>query len=192
MSTSTQEATGVVDITPAMLSQWLADGQAVLIDVREDFEHAAEHIRGAQHSPLSKFDPESLRAAHAGRRVVFYCRSGKRAADAARRYSAAGNPAFCLAGGIEGWKAAGQATLRPAGAPRIDVMRQVQMTAGSLVLLGVVLGVWVWPWFLVLSALVGAGLVFAGASGWCGMAMLLAHMPWNRVPAACSNDLRPS
>ena len=189
MSVSTQEArAGVVDITPAMLSQWLADGQAVLIDVREDFEHAAEHIRGARHSPLSKFDPQSLRSAHAGRRLVFYCRSGKRAADAVRRYCAAGGEAFCLAGGIEGWKAAGQTTVRPAGAPRIDVMRQVQMTAGALVLLGVVLGVWVWPWFLALSAFLGAGLVFAGASGWCGMAMLLARMPWNRAAAACSNE----
>ena len=60
-------------------------------------------------------------------------------------------------------------------------MRQVQIVAGSLVLLGVVLGTTVSPLFLLLSGFVGAGLVFAGLSGWCGMAQLLALAPWNRV-----------
>jgi hypothetical protein len=60
----------------------------------------------------------------------------------------------------------------------------VQITAGSLVVLGVVLGLMVQPAFLGLSAFVGAGLVFAGTTGWCGMAKLLAMMPWNRRAAA--------
>jgi hypothetical protein len=37
-----------------------------------------------------------------------------------------------------------------------------------------------------LSGFVGAGLVFAGVTGFCGMARLLALMPWNRrfsIPA---------
>jgi hypothetical protein len=63
-------------------------------------------------------------------------------------------------------------------------MRQVQIEAGSLVLLGIVLGVWVAPAFLGLSAFVGAGLAFAGLSGWCGVARLLALMPWNRPARA--------
>jgi hypothetical protein len=70
-----------------------------------------------------------------------------------------------------------------------DLMRQVQMTAGSLVVLGTALGAAVSPWFLVLPGFVGAGLVFARATGICGMAMLLARMPWNRgggSPATCS------
>jgi len=62
----------------------------------------------------------------------------------------------------------------------LEIMRQVQIVAGGLVLLGVALGVWVAPAFLGLSAVVGAGLAFAGVSGWCGMARLLALMPWNR------------
>ncbi len=60
-------------------------------------------------------------------------------------------------------------------------MRQVQITAGSLVVIGVVLGLVVTPGFLAIPAFIGSGLVFAGASGWCGMAKLLARMPWNRV-----------
>lgn len=63
----------------------------------------------------------------------------------------------------------------------MPVMRQVQIAAGSLVVLGLALGWWVWPGFLGLSAFVGCGLIFAGATGWCGMARLLGAMPWNRV-----------
>jgi rhodanese-related sulfurtransferase len=65
----------------------------------------------------------------------------------------------------------------------LPLMRQVQIAAGLLVLLGVVLAVTVAPAFIGLSAFVGAGLTFAGLSGWCGMAQLLALMPWNRRAA---------
>lgn len=175
----------VTDVPPELLEQWLADGSAVLIDVREDFEHVAERIEGAHHAALSKFDPHAIRAQHGDKRIVFHCRSGKRSAEAAGRFHSAGvtngEPALHLPGGIEAWKAAGRAVHRPKAGPTIDVMRQVQMTAGSLVLLGVVLGAVVSPWFSALSGFVGAGLVFAGASGWCGMAKLLRRMPWNRA-----------
>jgi hypothetical protein len=63
-------------------------------------------------------------------------------------------------------------------------MRQVQIVAGLLVLTGVVLGFVLNPAFFGISAFVGAGLTFAGISGWCGMAKLLALMPWNRRAAA--------
>lgn len=170
----------IVDVTPGMLERWLEDGQAVLVDVREDFEHASERIPLAHHFALSKFDPKSLRDAHGTRRIVFHCRTGRRSADAASRFRAADEAVFHLAGGLEGWKASGRTTTRSTSAPRIDVMRQVQITAGSLVLAGVLLGVFLSPWFLLLSGFVGTGLIFAGASGWCGMAMLLGRMPWNR------------
>jgi len=66
----------------------------------------------------------------------------------------------------------------------LELMRQVQLAAGGLVLLGVALGFLVGPGFFALSGLVGAGLMMAGATGWCGMARLLQHMPWNRRMAA--------
>jgi hypothetical protein len=65
------------------------------------------------------------------------------------------------------------------GAP-MEIMRQVQVVAGTLILLGVGLGVLLSPWFFALSGFVGAGLVFAGVTGWCGMAKLLSRAPWNR------------
>jgi len=59
-------------------------------------------------------------------------------------------------------------------------MRQVQIAAGSLVLAGVVIAATLSPYGVLLSGFVGAGLVFAGVSGFCSMARLLAWMPWNR------------
>ena len=188
MSQSTLNgAAPCVDVSPDMLEQWLAEGQAIVIDVREDFEHASEHIKGAHHAALSRFDPEALRETFGDKRLVFQCRTGKRSAEAAGRFHHGENSVFHLAGGLEAWKASGHAVERSSTAPRIDVMRQVQMTAGSLVLAGVLLGAFVSPWFLILSGFVGGGLMFAGLSGWCGMALLLAKMPWNRGAAAtCS------
>ncbi|MFI5002997.1 MAG: YgaP-like transmembrane domain, partial [Reyranellales bacterium] len=118
--------------------------------------------------------------------VIFHCRSGARTtANASRLAGTVGCEAYILEGGLDAWKKAGLPVATDASQP-IEIMRQVQIAAGSLVLLGVVLGVWVAPAFLGLSAFVGAGLTFAGVSGWCGMAKLLALMPWNRRAAAAA------
>ena len=172
---------GVTDVSPSMLREWLHAGDTVLVDVREPFERAAEFIPGSAHAPLSSFDPDAVRAAHPGKEFVFHCVGGKRSAQAAETFRAGGEAVFHLAGGIEAWKAAGLPVDRPAGAPRLPVMRQVQITAGALVALGVGLGVTLSPWFLALAGFVGLGLMFAGITGWCGMALLLARMPWNRA-----------
>lgn len=166
------------------LEQWLWDGSAVLIDVREAFEFAEERIPGATHVPLSSLDAAALPGRFPGKRLVFQCKAGSRSAQALKAADVAGVPAFQLAGGIDAWKAAGRATVAPQGGPRLPIMRQVQLIAGSLVLVGTVLGVLISPWALVIPAFVGTGLAFAGASGWCGLAMLLAVMPWNRSLAA--------
>ncbi len=152
-----------------------------LIDVRERDEHARERIAGAHCAPLSAL-PDKIDAQ--GEDVIFHCKAGSRtAANAERLIAAAGGKAYVLEGGIEAWKKAGLPVERDAKAP-LEIMRQVQITAGSLVVLGVVLGAVAAPGFYLLSAFVGAGLVFAGATGWCGMAKLLGAMPWNRRAAA--------
>lgn len=156
----------------------LIDQGAMLVDIRETDEHARERVPGARNVPLSRLGtlPTGSKA------VVFHCRSGARtSANAARLAAAADCQAYVLEGGIDAWKKAGLPVAADRSQP-IEIMRQVQIAAGSLVLLGVVLGLWVSPAFLGLSAFVGAGLMFAGASGWCGMAKLLGVMPWNRRP----------
>ena len=179
--TTETEAPDIVDVSPRMLKEWVDDGDVVVVDVREDFEHATERIPGSFNFAISQFDPDAIRDVHGTHRVVFHCGGGGRSSQAALQYRAGDENVYHLAGGLKAWKASGYETRRSESAPRIDVMRQVQITVGLLVLVGVLLGAFVTPWFLILSGAVGAGLVFAGASGWCGMAMLLGRMPWNRV-----------
>lgn len=58
-------------------------------------------------------------------------------------------------------------------------MRQVQIAAGGLTLLGVILDYTIHGGFFLISGFVGAGLMLAGMTGFCGMARLLEKMPWN-------------
>ncbi|MFG0292178.1 MAG: rhodanese-like domain-containing protein [Phycisphaerales bacterium JB050] len=182
---TTAESVEVTDVSPEQLRHWQQTGEAVIIDVREPFEYGEERIDGADLHPLSAFDAEAIREKYGDRKLVFQCRSGRRSLDAAARYAKCGGEPYHLAGGIEAWAATGLPVYKPVGAPKIGVMRQVQMTAGSLVLIGVLLGAFVNPWFLILSGFVGSGLLFAGATGWCGMALLLAKMPWNAGVNQC-------
>ena len=153
------------------------DGGARLVDIRGADEHARERIPGAVNLPLDRIAalPRDERP------VIFHCKSGMRtAANAgALAAAAAGAPAYILEGGIDAWRSAGQPTVIDRAQP-LEIMRQVQIAAGMLVLAGVLLGVFVAPAFLGLSAFVGAGLLVAGVTGWCGMANLLRIMPWNR------------
>lgn len=161
------------------LKRRLDEGSAVLVDIREPDEYAREHILGARLVPLSAFDRHDFDR-EKGKAVVFQCKSGNRTAANTPRILAKGlGEAYCLEGGLDAWKAAGLPTHVDRGVP-IDIMRQVQIAAGSLVILGVALGLVLSPWFLALSVFVGAGLLTAGVTGFCGMARLLRVMPWNR------------
>lgn len=169
----------MTSVTPAEAQRLIQDG-AKLIDIRNPDEYAREHIPVAENVPLAAID--RLRAGDCP--VVFHCRSGARTeANAARLGAATGAPCYVLNGGIEAWRRAGFEVKVDYQQP-LELMRQVQLAAGGLVLLGVVLGFLAGPGFFALSAFVGAGLMLAGATGWCGMARLLRHMPWNRRMAA--------
>jgi rhodanese-related sulfurtransferase len=160
----------------------LIEGGAILVDIREADEHARERIPGARHAALSRLERDAPQAGSAGT-VIFHCRSGGRtSANAARLKAATPCEAYVLDGGLESWKAAGLPVEKDARQP-IEIMRQVQIGAGGLVLAGVILSQLVNPAWIGLSAFVGAGLVFAGVSGWCGMAKALAYMPWNKRSA---------
>lgn len=153
---------------------------ALLVDIREADEFRREAIPGAWSRPLGALSALALPDERA---VIFTCRSGARTtAHAERLAAAAGRPAFRLEGGLDAWKKAGHAAIADRRQP-LELMRQVQISAGSLVLVGAALGAFVHPGFYALSAFVGAGLVFAGATGTCAMARLLRLAPWNR-PAA--------
>ena len=167
-------------ISPHEAQTLLAQG-AKLIDIRDADEYLYEHIPEARLAPLSTLEQGSLPANLQAERIIFHCQSGKRTQNAAAKLNAAAAPAqvWLLEGGIDGWKAAGLPVAKDSLQP-LPLMRQVQIAAGSLALLGVILGYAVNSGFFLLSGFVGAGLVLAGVTGFCGMARLLDKMPWNR------------
>lgn len=169
-------------LTPAEARARLNAGSAVMIDIREADEFARSHIDGAISQPLSAWEKAELTVDPA-QDVIFTCRSGMRTQGACDRLSAhVAGAAYVLEGGLDNWGKAGLPLKVDHKAP-LEIMRQVQIAAGSLVLVGVLLGWLVNPAFVALSAFVGAGLTFAGISGFCGMARLLMLAPWNRTPA---------
>lgn len=171
-------------VSPTDAKRMLDEG-AVLVDIRDGDEHAREHIPGARHLPLTSVSTGRPELANA-RAIIYHCRSGARTAGNAEALaSAAQCDAYLLEGGLEAWRQAGLPVDVDRRQP-LPLMRQVQIGAGSLALLGVVLGYFVSPWLFLLSAFVGAGLLLAGLTGWCGMAKLLQKMPWNTKATAAA------
>jgi rhodanese-related sulfurtransferase len=155
-----------------------------LLDVRTPGEYESVHIRGAYNVPLDTLGEHGpdIRA-HVDEPVVLICQSGQRARKAEEALRGAGMPNLhVLDGGVNGWMAAGKPVQR--GRKRLSLERQVRIAAGALAATGGVLAVAVNPLFGLLSAFIGSGLVFAGVTDTCGMAMLLSRLPYNR-PATC-------
>ncbi|MEB3320800.1 MAG: rhodanese-like domain-containing protein [Cyanobium sp.] len=160
------------------LAEQFASRHVAVIDVREPMEYATGHIAGSLNVSLSRLAQADLPQGP----LVLVCQSGNRSAKGVQTLlqRGTGQPISDLEGGLPSWQQAGLPLRRLANAP-LPLMRQVQIAAGSLVLLGLILSHTVAPAWILLTGFVGAGLVFAGISGFCGMARLLALMPWNRV-----------
>lgn len=160
----------------------------LLLDVRTPGEYAGMHLEGSRLVPLDDLHDGALRQIGAeARPVVVICRSGARARKAADKLAALNLPLLqVLDGGVLAWERAGLPLNRGKGG--LSLERQVRIAAGVLVLLGVILGTWGHSGFYGISAFVGAGLTFAGLTDWCGMGLLLAKAPWNRLPSSCAGD----
>ncbi|AWM40585.1 Inner membrane protein YgaP [Gemmata obscuriglobus] len=185
----------VTTISPHDLAAKRQGGEAVeLIDVRTPVEYREVHCPFARNVPLSDLDPAAVMSARTGPAdapLYVICKSGGRGRQACERFLAAGYANVVnVAGGTAAWVECGLPTNR--GKKAIALERQVRIAAGLLVLLGAVLGAFVHTYFIGLSAFVGAGLVFAGATDTCGMGMALARMPWNRVAPTASGAGGPS
>ncbi|MBV7388227.1 rhodanese-like domain-containing protein [Pasteurellaceae bacterium TAE3-ERU1] len=168
-------------VSATTLSQWLDDANVVLIDVREPNEYASAHIPQARSLPLSQLE-HSLAHVPAGRKVVVQCQKGKRGEKgcAIIEQNFPHIELYNLEGGIEAWQQAGLPLISTSNSKKLPIMRQVQLAAGSLVALFSLLSLAGAHGFSVLTLLIGCGLIFAGATGWCGMAILLQKMPWNK------------
>jgi rhodanese-related sulfurtransferase len=168
-------------ISPRRAAELIEQG-ALLVDVREPSEYAQRRIAGSSNLPLSQLP--GLLPQVAGKIVIFHCLGGKRTGMNAEKLAACTScDAYLLEGGLQGWQQAGLPVQGGRRQPP-ELMRQVQIAAGSLVLLGAILGATLSPRFYLLSGFVGAGLIFAGITGFCGMARLLRLLPWNRPASA--------
>lgn len=181
-------------ISPQQLWQLRKEGALVdLIDVRTPVEYREVHVEFARSLPLDQLDPPAFLQSRNGAQdepLYIVCHTGSRGERACEKFVKAG----CInvvnvAGGTLACEQAGLPVVR--GKKAISLERQVRIAAGALVLLGAVLAWLVHPGFIGLSALVGAGLIFAGITDACGMGMLLARMPWNQCsPKASACDAR--
>lgn len=168
-------------LSPLDARQRQVDG-ALMVDIRQTAEFQREHIAQSRLYSLGEHaNPSSGITLPANKTVIYYCLSGVRCEQYAQQIAALvpGQSAFLLEGGLNAWKKAGLPIDVDRRQP-LPVMRQVQIAAGGLTLISVVLGYALHPAFFGVAGVIGAGLVFAGVSGFCGMARLLMHMPWNK------------
>jgi rhodanese-related sulfurtransferase len=175
----------VQTVSPQRLAALRHEGQATdLIDVRTPVEFREVHVEGARNVPLEKLDPADVmrsRSEADDEPLYVICRSGSRGRQACEKLLAAGcTNVFNVEGGTLACAEAGLSVVR--GKKAISLERQVRIAAGSLVFISVLLAWLVHPAFAGLAAFVGAGLVFSGVTDTCGMGLLLARMPWNRIP----------
>jgi rhodanese-related sulfurtransferase len=157
----------------------LENSTAILLDVRTPSEFSARRALGARNIPLDVLETFTG-SLPMNAPILLLCEKGGRAAVAATKLREHGfENVHVVEGGTETWAASGL-PVEGTGRKIISIERQVRIGAGSLVLLGVILSLSVSHAFLILSGFVGAGLVFAGISDWCGMGLLLAKAPWNK------------
>jgi rhodanese-related sulfurtransferase len=177
----------VSTISPEGLAQLRKEGKTFeLIDVRTPIEFREAHVEFARNVPLDQLDPDAIMRSRGGSSsepVYLICQMGGRSEKACEKFQQKGFPnVVSVSGGTAACERAGLPLVR--GKKAISLERQVRIAAGSLVLIGVLLGWLVNPYFFGLSGFVGGGLLFAGITDTCGMGMLLARMPWNQ----CGTD----
>lgn len=172
-------------ITPKEAYEWLQNGDAILIDVREPEEFQSEHIAYATSVPLSLFEATVANMnIPQNRKVIFQCLKGGRGAQACAIFDAqhnVENPSYNIDGGIGAWKESGLPVIgQKIKKASMSIFRQVQLIVGSLVAVMVFLGFAGLTLGFVIAGFLGAALAIAGLTGWCGLAMLLQKMPWNK------------
>lgn len=169
------------NIQPKEAAKLIREG-AVCIDIRNKDEYAQKHIAQAINVPIDQFGASVL-PLQGAKAVIYHCKTGHRTQMNIQKIEANTScPGYIMEGGLDAWEKANLPVQYDKSQP-ISLQRQVQIVAGSLILVGVVLGAALTPLFYLLSGVIGAGLLFAGISGTCGLAYLFMKMPWNRINA---------
>lgn len=175
------------NITAQEAKALLDNGKAILIDVREPDEYIAEHIPDSQLIPLSVFTDGCRKIECGDKKIIFHCKAGMRSNKAcaiAKDFFDDEN-LLSLQGGIEAWRSAGYATSSGNDnstrlSCNISIFRQVQIIVGALIFCFISLGLFIATAFFYIAAVLSLALFLAGVTGWCGLAMILNKMPWNK------------
>lgn len=180
-------------ISPQTLKQWLDNKEVLLIDVREPAEHKAESIPSAALIPLAKIS-KSVLPTYSNKKLVIHCRKGARGGTACEKLLGE-DPTldvYNLEGGMDAWKNAGF-IIKSSGHCFLPLDQQVQLTVGVVVLTASILAYLINPLFFLISGICGAGLTVAGLTGFCGLAHIMARMPWNQssIVSSCCSEKNP-
>jgi len=174
----------ITAITPHELRRLLIEDRDIeLLDVRTPCEHTAAHVPGAKLLPLDDLDASAYlsQRSPADKPIYVICETTRRARKAIEKFLRAGfSDCVLVEGGTQAWMEAGLPVNR--GESKVlPLTRQVHIAVGLIAAVGAVLALTVNPRFAILPLFVGCGLLFAGITGICGLAVLLAKMPWNRL-----------
>lgn len=167
------------------LQKILASGAVIhLLDVRTQKEFRDVHISGSYHMPVDELDVAKVKELthDSTEPCVIICHAGTRAARASAMLQKSGvSSLHVLEGGISAWMEHSGDVVKSTSTT-LPLMRQVQLTVGLIALSTSILALTIHPLFAIVPACLGAGLTIAGATGWCGLAILLSRMPWNQTP----------
>ena len=170
----------IKNIDSATLKNWLADNQVLLIDVREPAEYEANNIKGSQLISLANVSLKNLPEI-GNKKLVLHCQAGKRSFNACQKLISENEDLeiYNLEGGRSAWIQQGY-NFQSSKKFFLPIDRQVQVIIGSATLLATIAGYFISSKFFIIPMVLGAGLIFAGLSGYCGLAILVAKMPWNK------------
>ncbi len=169
----------LIKIYPSLIKS-RKDNEYIIIDIREPSEYKGEKIPNSINIPISKLDKTDVKSI-SNKQAIFYCRSGFRTRKFRDKILSMGfRESYYLEGGIEQWKKNGYKTVVNKSAP-IDIIRQVHIIIGTMVLLGIILAYFISPYFIILSVIGGTGLLFAGISGYCLLGKALMYLPYNKI-----------
>lgn len=153
--------------------------ETAYINVCTPIEYTEEHIDGVQNIPLDALS-SNINTLSKYKTIYVHCKTGNRGKQAAELLQSSGiaSEIIHVSGGIQAWKDAGLSTIMTRG--RLPLMRQTLLAAGMLVTFSILGTLFVHEYFIGLALFIGCGLMFAGVTGWCGMSLFLAKMPWNK------------
>jgi rhodanese-related sulfurtransferase len=173
----------IKDINAKKLKEFIEKEEALIVDVREPAEHRSERIKGAHSLPFSKLSCDAIQDLELdGKKIILHCQSGRRSQAACEKLLKEGveGELYNLQDGIEGWKQHPFPTEK-SGTRVLPLDRQVQLAISLMILVGLFIGFWIHPAGYLLPLIAGLGLANAALTGWCGLALLMAKMPWNRI-----------